>query len=174
MPKSQKKAREKKNFLSLSLGVPHKEFLTDNRTHIHINTHGGGRESEPRGSSSNHSGRRRHCRRTLRFAQRQQHVLFKRHRAGTNREMFLSRENHFFHFFSLGARFKWTKTTRRVFFFFFFSFSLSVLGERASFERQKRASYRKDAQIILSFFFFVCVFNPGRRCALWNRSERIY
>ena len=84
------KKRRAKNFFSLYSRVPHKKSLnnknkhtkTDNRTHIHINTHGGGRESEPRGSSSTHSGRR-DWRRALRFAQRQQHVLFKRHRAGT-------------------------------------------------------------------------------------------
>jgi ubiquitin C-terminal hydrolase len=61
---------------------------------------------------------------------------------------------------------------------FFFSssssLSLSLFSVNAHHSKDKTALHiEKDAQIILSFFF-LCVCLSGRRCALWNRSERIY
>ena len=74
------------------------------------------------------------------------------------REMFLSlfRENHFFHFCSLGARFKWRKTRRVFFSSSSSSLSLSLFSGNAH-SKDKTALHRKDAQIILSFLFCVCV-----------------
>ena len=65
----------------------------------------------------------------------------------------------FFHFCSLGARFKWTKT-RRVFFSSSSSLSLSLFSGNAH-SKDKTALHRKDAQIILSFLFLCVCLTPA-------------
>jgi len=90
------------------------------------------------------------------------------------REMFLSLSGKSFFSFLLSRRERGSNGRRQHAAFFSSSSSLSLsLFSGNAHSKDKTALHRKDAQIILSFLF-LCVFNPGRRCALWNRSERIY
>ena len=93
------------------------------------------------------------------------------------REMFLSlfRENHFFHFCSLGASEVQMDedNTPRFFLLLLLFLSLCSRGTRTR-KTKPRFIEKTRSNHSLFPFFCVCVFNPGRRCALWNRSERIY